>query len=120
MGPTGATFMLSDVRVKKDIAPLSEIKGFCMALNPVKYRYQNNADQSVHYGLIAQDVEASMEDTGIDPDFAGLVKTPTEADDVLYHLNYTEFIAILIKMVQDQQREIDRLKLSQRPKHFLS
>ena len=83
-----------------------------MELKPVKYRYRKDTDSTIHYGLIAQDVEKSMTANKIDRDFAGLVKTQNEADknDVMYNLNYTEFIPILIRIVQEQQNEIEKLK----------
>lgn len=83
------------------------------------------------YILIAQDVEELMSDLGISSmDFAGFIKSPrivqkdvydddgkltgTETETIEgeydYALRYEEFIAPLIKTVQIQQEEIERLK----------
>lgn len=107
------TINTSDERKKKDISILDEIKDFFMSLNPVKFRLKDGTSGRIHHGLIAQEVEAAMTKNRIpDMDFAGLIKSPDEEKygECIYGLRYSEFIPMLIKMVQDQQREIDALK----------
>ncbi|MDR1699686.1 MAG: tail fiber domain-containing protein [Lachnoclostridium sp.] len=110
-GPSPQTFIESDIRLKKDISVLDKVKDFFMSLNPVKYRFKNDDNESIHYGLIAQEVEKSMSENDIESDFAALAKVPDESDkgNFIYHLNYMEFISLLIKIVQEQQKEIDNL-----------
>ena len=67
----------------------------------------------MHHGLGAREVEQAMLANGLsDIDFAGLIKSPDEKNEgeYIYGLRYTEFIPMLIKMVQDQQRKIDVLE----------
>ena len=134
----------SDRNLKEDILELdSTIKDFIMDLKPVSYRFKNinegdNHDRT-HYGLIAQDVEETMNKMGMTAlDFAGFCKDQktikvnttvnvlneetgeieekatiedqTIEGEYIYGLRYGEFISPLIKMVQDQQREIESLK----------
>jgi hypothetical protein len=61
-----------------------------------------------HYGLIAQDIEQLMIDKGID-DFAGFIKSEREDKSASYGLRYHEFIAPMIKAIQEQQTQIDDL-----------
>ena len=84
-----------------------------------------------HYGFIAQDIEELMNTLNMDSkDFAGFIKSPKKItkyedengkklkkpiEEVIegeydYSLRYDEFIAPLIKVVQEQQKEIERLK----------
>jgi len=103
----------SDERQKKDMSPLDKIKDFFMSLNPVKYRYIDGTSGRMHHGLGAREVEQAMLANGLtDMDFAGLIKSPDEENEgeYIYGLRYTEFIPMLIKMVQDQQRKINALE----------
>jgi len=107
------TINTSDERQKSNIFPLDNIKSFFMALNPIKYRYIDGTSGRVHHGLGAREVEQAMQANGLtDIDFAGLIKSPDEENEgeYIYGLRYSEFIPMLIKMVQDQQKEIDALK----------
>lgn len=90
-----------------------------MKLKPVSFKMEDGTSGRTHYGLIAQDVEKTLDDLNMSGmDFAGFIKSPTESSldgevseyDYLYSLRYDEFIAPLIKMVQMQQSEIDALK----------
>lgn len=64
-------------------------------------------DGSRHFGLIAQEVQKSLKDYGFS-DY-GIVKEPVCEGEHLA-LNYIELIPLMIKMIQDQQKEIDNLK----------
>lgn len=110
-----------------------------MGLKPVTYKFNGGTSDRTHYGLIAQDVEKTINELGIDnKDFAGLIKNQkvihrTEKKQVginengeaeyieniidepvegeyIYGLRYDEFIAILIKMCQNLQNEVNELK----------
>lgn len=73
-------------------------------LRPVSFRLKDRTRR--HLGFIAQDVENSMREAGIDSeDFAGLV-----IDDVGdYGLRYEEFIPILVAKVQQQDAQIKEI-----------
>ena len=101
-----------------------------MSLIPSSYKMKEGSSGRTHYGLIAQDVEETMEALGMEStDFAGFIKSPRMAPDIVdektgkvkhsnevmegefdYALRYDEFIAPIIKMLQMQQEEIDNLK----------
>ena len=61
-----------------------------------------------HHGIIAQDVQAIIQETGID--FGGLIDCKVEGGDDVLSMGYTEFIAPLIKAVQELKAEIEALK----------
>ena len=113
----------SDRKLKKDIEMIDEKKAieFVKGINPVSYRFKKNHHQRIHMGFIAQEVaetakdiygdlalyeakkkNAEIEDTDFDPN------TPDE--ELEWSLAYTEFIAPLYKVVQYQQKEIERLE----------
>lgn len=132
----------SDRNLKEDITYYDDsIIDFLMDLKPVKYRWKCDKDEAhkVHYGLIAQDVEESMNKFGISEDdfgalgkhqkFKSITKTKMEYDESAgkeiekeyiedtpiegeyeYSLAYDELISPMLKMLQLQQKEIDELK----------
>lgn len=103
------TINTSDRRQKKCIKPLQEkAKDFIMDLKPVSYKFKDG--DRTHYGLIAQDVEDTMKKLGLtEMDFAGLCKDKN-GDDYIYGLRYDEFIPLCIKMLQMQEKKIERLE----------
>ena len=105
----------SDKRLKRDIADLSDVSDFFMELKPVEFRYdsgETTGDKKKHFGMIAQDVEKSMYAHRLEPEKYGLLTEIQSSEDKNTYkgLNYTEFIPMCIKMIQDQQREIEELK----------
>jgi hypothetical protein len=95
---------ISDERRKKDIARLGLGLDFIMKLAPVSYRY-NNGDDTLRYGFIAQEVEKALPGPA---DGLALV-AQAQDEERTYHLAYAEFIAPLVKAVQEQQRIIESL-----------
>ena len=108
-----STIVTSDKNLKKDIVPSDLGLSFIDSLNPVKYKfitggidYSNDEDGNLietpipgsrtHYGLIAQEVKEVLDDAGVE-DFAGWV----EREDMTQALRYEEFVAPLIKAVQE-------------------
>lgn len=106
---TNSVISTSDKKEKKNIKALGNLaKDFIMELRPVSFKFKNR--ERTHYGLIAQDVEETMNDLGIsDLDFGGFCKDVVD-DKEIYGLRYEEFIAPLIRTVQLQQKEIEELK----------
>jgi Chaperone of endosialidase len=128
-GSNTSSASVSDERLKKDIEPLDVGLNFIETLNPVKFKFINGDGSYLqdahgmtmiedgeepevvfrdgvrtHYGLIAQQVKAAS-DTITEDDFAGWVHT----EDDVQMLRYDEFIAPLIKAVQElseQNREL--------------
>lgn len=118
---------LSDKRLKEDISVLAgaEIEDFYMNLIPTKHRYKYGAgvgeDDKYQFGVIAQWTEKDMIDHNINPDVYNVVRKSkpiadtdeaqyTGGDDV-YRVDYDQFHALHIYMIQMQQKEIMNLKL---------
>ena len=87
----------SDRRVKSDIIKLEDTD-LVARLNPVEYKFTSDAAGKKHYGFIAQEVQEVMPDA---------VK---ENKNGYLGLNYLEFIAPAIAMIQRQEKEITELK----------
>jgi hypothetical protein len=86
----------SDVRIKKDITPVKDALTNVKKLNPTSFHYTNqDSTDKLHYGFIAQEVEA------IYPD---LVYTK---EDGIKGIAYQEFASIAIKAIQEQQQQIE-------------
>jgi hypothetical protein len=117
-----STINTSDKNEKNTIAPLNADKAtkFISALNPVSYKYNSGTSDRLHYGMIAQDVEDEMTALGMtSADFAGFIKSPKTDEDgnnisaesgYIYGLRYEEFIAPLIKTVQNLLKRCDVLE----------
>lgn len=127
------TIQTSDRTRKTDINNLDTQKAqsFINGLTPVSYKMIDGTSGRTHYGFIAQDIEELMNTLNMDSsDFAGFIKSPKKIikyedengkklenpiEEIIegeydYSLRYDEFIAPLIKVVQEQQREIEELK----------
>lgn len=90
------TINTSDARLKKDVAASNLGLEFVNALRPVSYKWKDG-EQSVHYGLIAQETERTIRSMGADS--AGIVDYDKESDR--YGVRYTELISPIIKAVQE-------------------
>lgn len=118
---------LSDERLKEDISVLegAEIEDFYMNLIPTKHRYKYGAgigeDDKYQFGVIAQWTEKDMIDHDINPDVYNVVRKSKTLDDTdeaqytcgddVYRVDYDQFHALHIYMIQMQQKEIMNLKL---------
>lgn len=118
---------LSDERLKRNISLIADpaIEDFYMNLTPTRYKYENGVgigeDGKYQFGVIAQWTEKDMIDHAIDPDLYSIVQKSkplvdtneaqyTAGDDV-YRVDYSQFHALHIYMIQKQQCEIESLKL---------
>lgn len=90
---TGSITQGSSRELKKDIAYLSieEALGALQELNPVKYRYKADDSGEEHLGFIAEDV----------PELVAVSDRK--------RLNAMDFTAVLAKVVQEQQRMIEKM-----------
>ncbi len=102
IGGTVAWSNLSDMRTKKDIREIGLGLDFITSLRPVEFRMKEGDDR-INLGFIAQDVEALL---GNKYSVIGI----GEDNDRILSLRYTDFIAPLVKAVQEQQTEIADLK----------
>ena len=87
----------SDAKDKKDISyDLSDYDGLFDQLKPVSYKLISGTSDRRHIGLVAQDVQSSLDSLGISTkDFAGII-----INEDVYGLRYGEFIPLLIREIQ--------------------
>lgn len=97
----------SDRNIKTDISyDVSRYDHLFDLLRPVSYKLINGSSGRTHMGLIAQDVEAALYDSGISTqDCAAFIKNPgtdekTGEPVYRYAIRYGEFIPLLIYQVQ--------------------
>mgnify|MGYP002517026248 CR=1 FL=1 len=132
---TNGTIQTSDRTRKTDVNSLEAQKAqaFIHGLNPVSYKMLDGTSGRTHYGFIAQDIEELMNTLNMDSsDFAGFIKSPKKVikyedengtklenpiEEVVeneydYALRYDEFIAPLIKVVQEQQKTIEQQQIA--------
>ena len=128
---TNGTIQTSDRTKKTNISSLEiqKSQAFIHGLNPVSYKMIDGTSGRTHYGFIAQDIEKLMNTLHMDSkDFAGFIKSPKKVikyedengtklenpiEEVIeneydYALRYDEFMAPLIKVVQEQQKTIEQ------------
>ena len=120
-----ATINQSDRNVKNTIQNSDLGLDFISKLTPVSYKMNDGTSGRTHYGLISQDVETVLTDIGKTAiDFAGFCKDKnfkiesdaegndikTELDGYNYSLRYEEFLAPVIKAVQELSAENTALK----------
>ena len=101
----------SDRTLKENILTCDLGLDFINKLKPVSYKWiqkpDENLDTKTHYGLIAQDVENAIKESGktLD-DFGGINKQKEGA----MHLAYTEIISPLVKAVQELAAKVAALE----------
>ena len=107
----------SDEREKTEIKKTTLGLDFIKDLKPVSYKWidgkqQNKGkDEREHQGLIAQQVAETVEKHGIDKNnFGGLDIQKTEKYDDFHGMSYDQFVAPLIKAIQEQQAQIEALQ----------
>jgi hypothetical protein len=100
------TINTSDKRWKKNIEDSDLGLSFINSVRPVKYNFKSNKQSSkLRYGIIAQEVIEVLK-TIDKEDFAGI---ETENPDKL-GADYIQFVAPLIKAVQELSAEVEKLK----------
>ncbi len=121
----GAVQNRSDERDKADIRETVHGLAFIEKLRPVDYKwnyrefYKDEEGNPIendgslkrsryHHGLIAQDVKKIIEETGID--FGGFQDHSIAGGDDVLSIGYTEFIAPMIKAIQELSAEVKQLK----------
>ena len=103
----------SDRRLKTNILPLSDGLDFIMKLKPVSYNMKNLSDTRTNWGFIAQDIEGLLGNTN------SLLTVGNDKERTL-GLRYSDFVAPLVKAVQEQQDQITDLnnKLSESERKY--
>lgn len=109
----------SDKRLKNNIQSLRDIKSVYMAMRPVEYTWKSGyitQHTGLQFGLIAQDLEKILQDSGLSD--SGLVlKEDAEEDEKAIHgdsktwkIDKENLHAMHIQMIQMQQKEIELLQ----------
>ncbi len=98
---TNTTIQSSDRTLKTSIKDSDLGLDFVNQLRPVSYRWKRK--KRYHYGLVAQDVEEILDGK----DFAGLIK---DEETGRYGLRYGEFVAPLVKAVQELSEKVKNLE----------
>jgi hypothetical protein len=123
------TIQTSDARMKKDVQDSALGLAFIESLRPISYKWiieRNIAEPTgdgsdvdapmkvtpipgvrTHWGLLAQEVQQAVTTAGVD--FGGYVEN-RENPDAPLGLNYSEFVAPLIKAVQELSARVRDLE----------
>ena len=107
----------SDARIKNSISyDMESYEKVFMSLKPASYRFNNGRSGRRHTGFIAQDLEKSMLDAGLDSmDLAAFIKEPVEEvfedgiKDYRYGIRYGEIVSLNTHMIQKLYRMVDEL-----------
>ncbi len=100
-----SNILYSDRRFKKNIEPINNVLSDVMKLQAIKYDWRKDEfpdkhfDDRRHIGFIAQDVELI---------YPEIVNTNNEG---YKSLDYSKLTPILVKAIQEQQKEMDEYKL---------
>jgi hypothetical protein len=94
----------SDKRLKMDITDLSLGLDFITKLRPVQYIRNNNSDQTQEWGIIAQELQQTLE--ALDYKDAGIITVDQSAEKYL-SVRYNDLLAPMIKAIQEQEKKID-------------
>jgi predicted RNase H-like nuclease (RuvC/YqgF family) len=95
--------LASDQKIKENVETLKNGLSEVMALRPVQYdlkKQYNPHGKGKQVGFIAQEVDK------VDP----RLTNSWQKDRKLMKVNYEQSVAILVKAIQEQQKEIDELK----------
>jgi hypothetical protein len=113
----------SDERLKKDITGLEPVLGKISKLNPIRYKYDSKVlaglpDES-RIGLSAQNIQEVFPECVKDVDVPvvdnhGQIVSDTKGNQITKSykaVNYEGLIPVLLSAIQEQQKEIEELKL---------
>lgn len=111
----------SDQRLKTEIQPTTLGLDFINSLNPVSYKFIEGSQELVngqyvsvpgartHYGLIAQEVKQTVDESGVE-DFGGWVQIDKDDENSDQALRYEEFVSPLIKAIQELTARVQALE----------
>jgi hypothetical protein len=91
--------MMSDVRLKRNIAPISYGIDSVMNMNPVEFEYKH--DKKKHIGFIAQEVQETVPE---------VVQIDGDTSQEYLKIQMIELIPVLVKAIQEQQVQISALR----------
>jgi len=109
----------SDLKDKDNIAEIKDYaKDFILNLKPIEYMWKTGDHRRKHLGFIAQDVAKVCDDLSENLAIASAYYKNNEncyekdVDDnlLIWTLNYNDFIAPMVQVIQEQHKEIEQLK----------
>ena len=111
----------SDLRLKKEILPVKNIKSLYLDFKPKQYSFKDGCAENdkVHYGLLAQQVIHVLERNNIDWKNSDLIEeyeTRSYMDEgkyagkTAYRINYENLHALHIAFAQEMYHELEELK----------
>ena len=113
----GTVIYDSDRNIKNSIDDdLSRYRQFLLDLKPCRFKYNEGQSGRYHIGMIAQDVEQSLYDNGIDStEFSGWCKAPVRDEEhnivgYTYGLRYDAIIPLNTMMIQELVKRLDALE----------
>ena len=112
---TSRETQLSDKRIKTDIKNLSLGLDFVKKLRPVEYKMTTEATPRRNFGIIAQELEATLEEEGeADTSFINVPKyhelSEEEKEASLKFLDYSQINVCLLKAVQELAAKVEALE----------
>ena len=110
---TNGVIQTSDKRMKKNIIKLNYGLNEIMQLNPVSFNWIDDPDNNNRLGLIAQEILPVMPELVNTHEYRSSEDDPETMERVEVEnlgVNYSTLIPILIKAIQEQQKEIDELR----------
>ena len=110
---TGSSSLPSDRNFKRDIEDLEIGLDLIKKLKPSQYNYKIQDDDAPKlYGLIAQDLEQSLAEVGVEKNSTSLLQHNPNDDEKEsdYDLDYLKLTPVLINAIQEQQEQIDALQ----------
>ena len=122
IGPTvwatdGPVIYSSDKNVKNSIDyDLSRYRQFLLDLKPCRFKYNEGQSGRYHIGMIAQDMEQSLADNGIDAsEFSGWCKMPIRDENhnitgYTYGIRYDSLIPLNTLMIQELVKRVEALE----------
>ena len=106
---TNGSIVTSDRNEKESITATDLGLAFVNKLTPVSFKRKGKT--RTHYGLVAQDVETVITDLGkTTTQFAPLIKDTLDDVTERYGLRYVEFVAPLIKAIQELSAKVEALE----------
>ena len=104
----------SDERLKQNIKNIDDdfVKRLVLGISPKQFEFKDHPD-TLQFGVIAQDIKAIEEECGIHENN----RLFYVRDDDSYAVEYRQLIAPIIRMIQIQQKEINKLKGESNGRH---
>jgi hypothetical protein len=110
---TNTNSLPSDRNFKRDISDLDLGLNLITKLKPSQYNYKFDDENAPKmYGLIAQDLEDSLTEVGVEKNSTWLLQHKPNDDEKEsdYDLDYLKLTPVLINAIQEQQEQIEALQ----------